>query len=101
MSTEGTPGSEHGDRSRPVRLSLNSKRLTANQLKRIATALGVPMTAAAGAVRLMMEGKLTENERDPRNVLVVMKDANPAAGFELHNADGPFLSVEPAATTAD
>ena len=65
---------ERGERPR-TRLPLNSKRLTASQLKRLAAALEVPTTAAADEVRQMIEGKLAEGGREPPNVQVAQDDA--------------------------
>ena len=53
-----------------ARLPLNSKRLTSEQIKRVERALGVPTDASVDEVCVMIEGKLNEMERDPKNVQV-------------------------------
>lgn len=74
-------------------IPLNSKRLTAAHLRRLATAVGVPATAAGDEVRTMVEGKMAELGREPQNVQVVL-GATPLDAFSLLDADGPFLTVE-------
>ena len=80
-------GSEHkGPRAR---LPLNSKRLTAEQIKRVGRALGVPTEASADEVRVMIEGQLRETGHDPANVQVVFG----SAGLSMCGEDGEFLSI--------
>ena len=74
-------------------IPLNSKRLMAAHLRRLATAVGVPTTAAGDEVRTMVEGKMAELGREPKNVQVVL-GATPLDAFSLLDADGPFLTVE-------
>ena len=74
-------------------IPLNSKRLTAAHLKRLATALDIPTTAAGDEVRQMVEGKLGEQGREPRNVQVVL-GAMPRDSFSLRDAEGTFLTVD-------
>lgn len=85
---------ERTDRSR-VRLPLNSRRLTAVQLKRVGEALGVPTAAAAEEVRQMIEAKLAEDEHEPRNVQVVLEDSSPNSGLTLQDDGGTFLVIQP------
>ena len=88
-------GSEHeGPRAR---LPLNSKRLTAEQIKRVGRALDVPTDASVDEVHVMVEGKLREMEHDPANVQVVVG----SAGLSLCGEDGEFLSItDPPSTEA-
>ena len=51
-------GSEH--EGLRARLPLNSKRLTAEQIKRVGRALDVPTDASVDEVRVMVEGKLRD-----------------------------------------
>ena len=51
---------------------LNSKRLTAQVFGRIAKSLELPISAAFADLRQMVEGRLAEGDRDPRNVEVIL-----------------------------
>ena len=51
---------------------LNSRRLTVPYLKAIAKAVGLPTTGSADETRVMIDGKLEEMGRDPRNVQVIV-----------------------------
>ena len=79
--------------SRP--LPLNSKRLTGAVLRQIARGLGVPGTASADEVRQVVEGKLGELGRDPRNTQVCWVEVEDGLKVTLKDADGVFLEVEP------
>ena len=72
-----------------ARLSLNSKCLTAEQIKRVGRASCVSTDASVNEVRVMIEGKLNEMERDPKNVQVVVG----ATGLPLWGEDGEFLAI--------
>ena len=77
-----------------VHVPLNSKRLTAGQLRRLAVALGVPSSGSPADIRLIIEGKLTELGREPQNVQVVMEEGTPTAGLRLQDESGTFVTVE-------
>ena len=81
-------GSEHGS----IRLPLNSKRLTANHLRRLAAQLDVPTGASADELRQMIDGKLAEGGRDVMNVQVVL-GPEPNSEFALEDEEGQFLAV--------
>ena len=51
---------------------LNSKRLGAAYLHRIAAELGLPTTASLEDVRQMIDGKLLEESKEPKNVQVTV-----------------------------
>ena len=55
--------------------------------------MDVPTTAAGDEVRQMIEGKLAEEGREPRNVQVIL-GTTPLDAFVLQDADGTFLTVE-------
>ena len=57
-------------------LPLNSKRLTACNLKRIARALDVPTTSSAAEVRTLVYGKLIELGKEPRNTQVKLHESS-------------------------
>ena len=73
-------------------LPLNSRRLTAVHVRQLAKAMGVPTEAATDEVCQMIEGKLAEDEREPRNVQVVMMGE---ASLALWDDNGEFLRAEP------
>ena len=75
-------------------IPLNSRRLTANHVKRMARALGVPTTAAGEDIRQMVEGKITETGHEPRNVQVQLAGSTPDCAFSLLDDEGEFLVVE-------
>ena len=86
---------ETSERSRTRHpIPLNSKRLTAEYLKRLARALDVPTTAAGDEIRQMVEGKLVDKGREPRNAQVVLRGATPQSAFALQDEEGEFLIVE-------
>ena len=78
-------GNEHeGPRAR---LPLNSKCLTAEQIKRVGRALGVLTEASADEVHVMIEDQLREMGHDLANVQVVVE----SAGLSMCGEDGEFL----------
>ena len=77
-------------------LPLNSKRLKAVHVRQIARAMGVPTEAATDEIRQMIEGKLAESEREPRNVqVVVIGESSEEASLALCDENGEFLQAEP------
>ena len=71
-------------------LPLNSKRLTACNLKCIARALDVPTTSSAAEVRTLLDGKLTELGKEPRNTQVKLHESGM---IELLEEGGVFLQI--------
>ena len=74
-------------------LPLRSRRLTAVHLRRLAKALGVPVSATIEDLRLMIDGKLAEMDKEPQNVQVVIADTV-EGGVEcqvLQDETGVFL----------
>ncbi len=72
---------------------LNSRRLTAETLSRIAKALDLPTTASADETRQLIEGKLGE-ETEPRNVQVDMvEDAAGKVGIQLRSEEGVIVDI--------
>ena len=63
--------------------SLNSKRLKAVHLQRIAESLGLPTQGTVAVTRQLIEGKLMEMGHEPRNVQVVIQG--------MHNNSVLFL----------
>ena len=82
-------GSEPGHDWPRAWLPLNSKCLTAEQIKQVGRALSIPTDASVDEVRVMIEGKLRERARDPANVQVVVG----TTGLSLWGEDGEFLAV--------
>ena len=76
-------------------LPLNSRRLTAVIVKRIAKALELPDSAALDDLRQMVDGKLSERGEEPKSVQVALIDTERGVVIELRNEDGVFLTVAP------
>ena len=93
MSGESnTRGATIRERAR-VHIPLNSKRLTAGQLRRLVVALEVPSSGTSADIRLIIEGRLTELGREPHNVQVVIDEGTPMAALDLQDESGTFLTV--------
>ena len=69
---------------------LNSRRLTAETLTRIAAALGLPTGASASETRQLIEGKLSE-AHEPRNVQVEFGPG--VAEIRLRDEEGVIVEV--------
>ena len=72
---------------------LNSTRLTASVVSRIAATLGLPKASLA-ASRQMVEGSLAE-EREPRNVQMELVESEGSLTIRLRDAGGIFLEIPP------
>ena len=93
MSGESdTRGATIRERAR-VHVPLNSKRLTAGQLRRLAVALEVPSSGTSADIRLIIEGRLTKLGQEPHNVQVVIDEGTPMAALDLQDELGTFLTV--------
>ena len=58
-------------------LPLNSRRLTNAHLRRIAHAMELPVSVPRDQLRQMVDGKLIAMEKEPRNVQVLITEAEP------------------------
>ena len=76
-----------------VHVPLNSKWLTAGQLRYLAVALEVLSSGTSADIRLIIEGKLTELGRESHNVQVVIDEGTPMAALDLQDELGTFLIV--------
>ena len=74
---------------------LNSKRLTAHSIARIAEALGLPTTASPAELRQLIEGKLIECDREQLNVEVVVATTERGAGIVLQDGEGVIVDIPP------
>ena len=74
---------------------LNSKRLTAQVFGRIVKSLELPTSAAFADLRQMVEGRLAEGDRDPRNVEVILAESDSGLTIYLRDAEGDFLKISP------
>ena len=93
---DNTQGAGSGRNPRThVHVALNSARLKAGQLRSLGKALGLPMSGSVGDLRLMIEGKITELGRDPRNVQVALSRDKDERSFTLSDHEGVFLAVNP------
>ena len=71
MAEEGEATSE---RKVTQTYPLNSRRLTTRSVERIVKALGLPTTATLADARQIIEEKLIEQSREPRNVGVIVTE---------------------------
>ena len=85
---EGTRTSDRGGAPFEQVFPLNSRRLTAVLLRRIAKKLQLPTTAALEELRQMVEGKLADEGEDPMDIQVVVKDTETGTMIELRNDRG-------------
>ena len=79
--------------AQPIRLPLNSKRLTVGHLRRLMSALEVLTGASADEIRLMIDGKLSEAGRDVPNVQIIFPTSKPGCEFSLEDEEGKFFTV--------
>ena len=93
-------GLERHQRTR-MHMALNSAQLTAGQLRSLGTELGVPTSGLIGDLRLIIEGKITEQGRDPRNIQVALSRDADDRSFTLSDHEGVFLTVTPDAERDD
>ena len=74
-------------------LPLRSRRLIAVHLRKLAKALGIPVSTMIEDLRLMIDGKLAAMDKEPQNVQVVITDTE-ERGVEclvLQDETGVFL----------
>ena len=94
-TAEATGGESppRGQGGRPM--PLNSRRVTGPILRSVAATLGLPTRASAEELRQMIDGRLEELGREPRDVLVVVERGNVETDEPghvwLHDGEGPFL----------
>ncbi len=90
--------SEHDDGGGTARepfsgqpLPLNSRRLTRALLEQLAKGLGVPAASSPDETRQLIEeneGKLTEMEREPTNVQVLLQEVTQGTRIGLQDSEG-------------
>ena len=68
--------------------TLNSRRLTGAVIKRVARALELPTAAALEDIRQMIDGKLSEQGRDPRDVQVIQTEVEAEADTDTDAVGG-------------
>ena len=98
-----------GDTSSPTRsagarpVSLNSQKVTRHVLRSLAAELGLHTSAPTADLRLMVDGKLADKGREPKNVLVIIErettEAEEPGRVQLHDNEGAFLEAELLTTT--
>jgi hypothetical protein len=74
---------------------LNSRRLTANVIARIARKLELPTTAPLADLRQIVEGRLVEGGHEPTNVEVLVKQSERGSILALQDEGGVLLEVPP------
>ena len=73
---------------------MNSKRLTGPYLRCIAKAMELPMSGATDETRVMIDGKLAEMGRNPRDVQVIVRtDTDGQDTVCLRDAGGMFVDA--------
>ena len=100
MSTEGGAEVTGGDltprvtETRPM--PLNSRRVTALVLRTVAARLELPTSASPEDLRQIIDGKLVEQKREPRDVQVVIEPETTErpARVLLQDGEGTFLDAE-------
>ena len=83
---------------------LNSYRIMADVVRRIAQTLGLPDTGATREeMLLIVEAKLKDDRREPRNVqvFVLEQEGSKSLTIELQDEDGAFKRIEPEQWTRD
>ena len=92
---ETTRGDEpRGAHGLPI--PFGSKKMKTEWLRKITTELEVPSTAPVTELRLMLEGKLTEMEKQPQNVQAVIAHTEEEGGasmLSLQDENGSFLEI--------
>ena len=92
MSVEGEIEERRG-KPRAKTYPLNSSRLTASIVARIAAALGLPKASLADS-RQMIEGTLAD-DREPWSVQVDLVESEEGVAVDLRDASGVFLQIPP------
>ena len=80
---------------------LNSRRLTGLYLRSIAKVIGLPTAGTAEETRVMIDGRLTEMGRDPRNVQVVVRSGPHGETLSLRDVEGTFVDATIALKDSD
>ena len=84
-----------GGSARLPTVTLNSKRLTAPRLRLLAGALGAPSAASPEDLRAIIEGKLTDDGRDPLRIQVVLRTVEQGVHMTLQDEMDVFMEIEP------
>ena len=92
---EGSGGTSERRSRPPVTRTypLNSRRLTARSITKIAEALGLPTSATLADTRQIIEGKLTEESHEPRNVEVVVTETEGETTLRLQDEGGVIVEI--------
>ena len=72
---------------------LNSRRMKAVYLRRVADELGLPSNATVTDLRQIVEGKLREMGHEPGNLQVAVEESPTVETLQLLNAYGPIIEV--------
>ena len=96
MATETAEAAgDEGPRASARTLPLNSRRLTASIVNRIAKELGVTGTASLEDLRQIVEGQVEELGHSPPNVRVELVETDRGVVVSLQDDKGTFLECEP------
>ena len=95
-------GQRHTQLSKTVLpFPLNSRRMKAVYLRRVADELGLPSNATATDLRQIVEGKLREMGHEPGNLQVAVEESPTVETLQLLNAYGPIIEVRHDKPTQD
>lgn len=82
------------DKSNKSPFPLNFRRLIGPYIKAITRAVGLPTTRTADETRVMINGKIKEMGRDPRNVqVIVARDSHAWETLSPRDVDGILVDV--------
>ena len=101
MTEIGREAVLHGARSDRRPLPFNSKRLTRVYVQAIARPLELPTWGSAAETRQIIDGKLSDDGREPINVqvinvqVIIVKDQDGAESVSLTDANRVFLDPVP------
>ena len=86
---------DHARVERTKTFPLNSRRLTASVVSRIAKELGLEISASLEDTRQVVSGKITEMGRQPQNVQVDLVESGSGVVITLRDDEGVFLMSQP------
>ena len=83
------------DRTRVRTYPLNSRQLTADVIGPMAKELDLPTAGSLEETRQILDGKLVEMGREPRNVQVDLEEMEGVVAVYLKDKSGVFLEAQP------
>lgn len=99
MAENGETGSPRGTRTKTF--PLNSRRLTASVIGRIARELGLQIAASLEDTRQVVDGKLEEIGKQSQNVRVELRESERGVAITLRDEEGVVLECQPEEESGD